>query len=82
MSRILIGSIAPNIHGLDFADELKSNDEFILMTNQSIKIAKLPYPTFAPESSRLYLRYPMSLIMRTLILQKSKRPILKVAPAP
>lgn len=30
MARILIGSIAPNIHGLDSADALKSNDELIL----------------------------------------------------
>ena len=46
MSRILIGSIAPNIHGLDFADELKSNDEFILYDKSVYKNRKATLSDF------------------------------------
>ena len=46
MARILIGSIAPNIHGLDFADELKSNDEFILYDKSVYKNRKATLSDF------------------------------------
>ena len=46
MPRILIGSIAPNIHGLDFADELKSNDEFILYDKSVYKNRKATLSDF------------------------------------
>ena len=46
MSRMLIGSIAPNIHGLDFADELKSNDEFILYDKSVYKNRKATLSDF------------------------------------
>lgn len=40
MARILIGSIAPNIHGLDSADALSSNDELILYDSSVSKNRK------------------------------------------
>lgn len=35
MARILIGSIAPNIHGINSADSLASDDELILYDSSS-----------------------------------------------
>ena len=40
MARILIGSIAPNIHGLDSADAISSDDELILYDSSSSKNRK------------------------------------------
>jgi len=40
MARILIGSIAPNIHGLDSADALSSDDELILYDSSVSKNRK------------------------------------------
>ena len=40
MARILIGSIAPNIHGLDSADAISSDDEIILYDSSSSKNRK------------------------------------------
>lgn len=40
MARILIGSIAPNIHGLDSADALSSDDEIILYDSSVSKNRK------------------------------------------
>lgn len=46
MARILIGSIAPNIHGLDSADAISSDDELILYDSSSSKNRKTKLSDF------------------------------------
>lgn len=46
MARILIGSIAPNIHGLDSADAISSDDELILYDSSVSKNRKTKLSDF------------------------------------